>query len=468
MKTERVPRIRSLRHNLLSWLLTPLLALLILSAIAAYGIALNFARDAFDRSLYESAYDIAQLVRKSAIDGQPPFNLPREARELILSDQYDETYYNIRDEKDALLSGEKSLAPPPLAVGKHKLSLEGVFYDAIMSGKPVRVASRPFILEENGESHRINIQVAETLNKRSTLSRQILTGLILPQLLLVILAGGIVWFSVGRGLRPLQRLEESVAARSHLDLRPLHSPEAPAEAQPLIRAINALLERLERVLNAQNRFIADAAHQLRTPLAGLKAQIALASRQKTLEDAQLSLNQLEIGAERLTHLVNQLLSIARNEPGADRSVNMQPLDLNALAQEVTGEWLNIAVKRDIDLGFEGCEHSVWVLGDQLRINELLNNLIDNALRYTHKGGSITVRVTESGILEVEDNGPGIPKEERERVFERFHRLLGNEAEGSGLGLAIVKEIADMHNASVTIYDGSPQGALFRVSFPSRL
>lgn len=460
-----MPDKRYLRHTLLKWLLAPLLTLLVLSAIAAYGIALNFARDAFDRSLYESAYDVAQLVQKSVQDGKPPFPLSQAAHELILSDKYDDIYYNIRDERGNVLSGEKDLLAPPKATGK-STGKEEQFYNAVIYGKDIRVASVTFRLRSADHEQQIRIQVAETLNKRKQLAKQILTGLILPQLLLIILAAGVVWFAVGRGLRPLSRLEASVAARSHLDLSPVQAPDAPAEVQPLVNAINALLQRLQLVLTAQNRFIADAAHQLRTPLAGLKAQVSLASRQQTLHDVRHSLGQLEIGAERLTHLVNQLLSVARNEPGADRSLELVPLDLNALAQATTGEWIGNAVKRDIDLGFEGAGAPVWVNGDTLRLNELLKNLLDNALRYTPEGGTVTVRVNDTPALEVEDNGPGIPKEERERVFERFFRLLGNGADGSGLGLAIVKEIAMTHGAAVSVQPGKNDvGACFRVTFP---
>jgi two-component system sensor histidine kinase TctE len=456
---------RSLRHTLLKWLLIPLLSLLVLSGIAAYGIALNFARDAFDRALYESAYDVAQLIQKSIQDGKPPFPLPHTASDLILADKYDDIYYNILDERKTVLSGEPHLAPPLFPPGKNT-GKEELFYDAVMDGKPIRVASISFFLHYADHDQRIHIQVAETLNKRRQLAKQILTGLILPQLLLILLATGVVWFAVGRGLRPLSRLEASVAERSHLDLSPVQAPDAPAEAQPLVNAINALLQRLQLILSAQNRFIADAAHQLRTPLAGLKAQIALALRQQSLEDVRHSLDQLQIGAERLTHLVNQLLSVARNEPGADRSLALASIDLNTLAQGTTGEWIADAVKRNIDLGFEGAGHSVMVNGDAMRLNELLKNLLDNALRYTPSGGTVTVRVTAEPALEVEDNGPGIPKEERERVFERFYRLLGNGADGSGLGLAIVKEIAQSHGASASVKAGkNGVGACFRVSFP---
>jgi len=455
----------SLRRTLLRWLLIPLLTLLAISAVVAYGLALNFTHDAYDSALYESAYEISELVKKAAQEGKLPFKLSAAARQLMLSDKYDEVYYNIRDENGVVLSGDSNLPSPPVDTAQEDEQGDP-FYDALVDDKNVRVATRPLTLTINNNESRIHIQVAETLHKREILAKEILTGLILPQLLLILLAAVIVWYAVGRGLRSLSRLEASVAARSHLDLSPVQDPDAPAEAQPLVSAINALLQRLEGVLNAQNRFIADAAHQLRTPLAGLKAQIALASRQNTLEDARHSLNQLEIGAEQLTHLVNQLLSLARNETGADRSLKLVPLDLNALAQSITGEWISVAVKKGIDLGFESAGVPVWVDGDALRLTELLKNLLDNALRYTPNNGTVTVRVRPDLTLEVEDSGPGIPEEEKAQVFERFHRLLGHQADGSGLGLAIVKEIAEIHGASVAVRDGiNSHGSCFSVMFP---
>jgi two-component system, OmpR family, sensor histidine kinase TctE len=456
---------RSLRRTLLRWLLIPLLTLLAISAVVAYGIALNFARDAYDRALYESAYDISELVKNAVQEGKLPFKLSAAARQLMLSDKYDDIYYNIRDEKGVVLSGDGKLPAPPVDTAQEDEKGDP-FYDALVDDKSVRVATLPLTLTINNNESRVHIQVAETLHKREVLAKDILTGLILPQLLLILLAAGIVWYAVGRGLRSLIRLEASVAARSHLDLSPVQDPDAPAEAQPLVSAINALLQRLEGVLNAQNRFIANAAHQLRTPLAGLKAQIALASRQNTLEAARHSLDQLEIGAEQLTHLVNQLLSLARNETGADRSLKLVPLDLNTLAQSITGEWISVAVKKGIDLGFESAGMPVWVNGDALRLTELLKNLLDNALRYTPNNGTVTVRVRPDLTLEVEDSGTGIPEEEKARVFERFHRLLGHQADGSGLGLAIVKEIAEIHGASVAVRDGiNNRGSCFSVMFP---
>jgi two-component system sensor histidine kinase TctE len=228
------------------------------------------------------------------------------------------------------------------------------------------------------------------------------------------------------------------------------------------------MQRLNGVLESQGRFIADTAHQLRTPVAGLKAHIEVALREEDLAQTRRALAHLYVSAERLAHLVTQLLSLARNEPHAATTRAFAPLDLNKLAFDTTMEWVSQAYGRDIDLGFEGTERPAMIRGDRVRLTELLNNLVDNAIRYTQRGGRVTVRVAPQGrpSVSVSDDGPKIPPEERERVFERFHRLLGTQTEGSGLGLAIVRDIATLHEASITLQDDADGiGNTFTVSFP---
>lgn len=385
MKPETNAGRPSLRNTLLRWLLIPLLSLLLMSSIIAYGIALNFARDEFDRALYESAEDIAQLVVRNAAEGKPEFQFPKLMRDLILVDQRNKLYYNIRDMHGLLINGDSEIDSPP-HVPEGKIPRSGLFYADEVKGNKVRVVSLPLVVTIKGDETLLFIQVAETLEKRKLLAEKILTDLIFPQFLLVILVAVVVWFAVGHSLRQLSKLAALVATRSHLDLSPLQPDDAPQEVQSIVSAINALLHRLKTVLDTQSRLIADAAHQLRTPLAGMKAQIDLAARQDTPEEVHHSLGQLNVGAKRLNHMVNQLLSLARNEPGADISLHFEPIDLNALARGVTVDWAPTAFKRNIDLGFEDAHEPVWVNGDSLRLQELLNNLLDNALRYTQKGG----------------------------------------------------------------------------------
>jgi len=273
---------------------------------------------------------------------------------------------------------------------------------------------------------------------------------------------------VARGLAPLRHLQQAVAARSHLDLSPVTVEHVPGEVQPVLGAINDLLMRLDAILSYQSRFIADAAHQLRTPVAGLKAHVEVALREEDPAQARQSIAHLYTGVERMSRLVGQLLSLARNEPATVKKIELAPLDLSRLAFDVTMDWVPEAYRKNIDLGFEGGEQHVMVRGDAARLTELINNLLDNAIRYSQPGGRVTVRVEAlpSARLSVSDDGPVIPVEERQRVFERFHRLLGTDSDGSGLGLAIVQDIAELHDAAIFLTeDGDGLGNRFTVTFP---
>jgi two-component system sensor histidine kinase TctE len=284
----------------------------------------------------------------------------------------------------------------------------------------------------------------------------------------------LVWFGLSRGVAPLNALQQRLRARRPDDLSPIDARAAPSEIAPLVTAINELLERLSATVQTQRRFVADAAHQLKTPLAGLRTQAEFALRDASAEEMQASLRQLVAGSERATRLVNQLLLLARAENPA--TVGLTTTDLNLLAYEQTTQWAPQALAIGIDLGFEEAGHPVLIAGNQILLAELLNNLIDNALRYTPRGGRVTVRVrgTDAAArLEVEDSGPGIAAQERERVFDRFYRVLGTPADGSGLGLAIVREIAQKHGARVGLADNpSPGSALpglkVSVDFPGFL
>ena len=315
------------------------------------------------------------------------------------------------------------------------------------------------------------MQVAETLNKRNRLARDILASVVVPQLLLIVMGTLAVYVGVSRGLAPLSRLERAVSHRSHLDLSPVEVRDVPAEVRPLVDEVNELMTRLGKTLDFQNRFIADAAHQLKTPVAGLKTQIELALREPDPERARHSLAQLYVSADRLSRLVRQLLTLARNEPGAMDALKLNALDLNAFALEISMEWAPQAIRNGVDLGFEGGD-AVVINAEPDRLRELINNLIDNAVRYSRQGGRVTVAVSRgdegNGLLSISDDGPSIPPEERTRIFERFHRLLGGHTEGSGLGLAIVSEIASLHGARITLEeDRDGIGNTFSVIFPLR-
>jgi two-component system sensor histidine kinase TctE len=236
----------------------------------------------------------------------------------------------------------------------------------------------------------------------------------------------------------------------------------------LVNSVNTLMRQLDGVMSAQNRFIADAAHQLRTPLAGAQAQLELALLEEDPEQHKYLLNRVNESMDRLTHTISQLLSLARNQQDALHKAELLPVDLSEIAQKVTKDMVPTAIKKAIDLGFEGCDQPTIILGDRKRLKEMLYNLIDNALLYTPAYGKVTVNVRhEAGeiVLSVEDNVPGIPKSEHEKVFERFHRVMGSGQEGSGLGLSIVMEIAQSHQATVEIVDEpNKKGLNIQVNF----
>jgi two-component system sensor histidine kinase TctE len=296
--------------------------------------------------------------------------------------------------------------------------------------------------------------------------------MLLPQLLLIAMAGILIWYGVGRGLGPLDRLRDDILRRSHRDLSPLEASRVPAEVAPLAKALNELFERLDRAVAGQNRFIANAAHQLRTPLAGLKTQAELAMREDDVGAMRAALGRVSAAVDRSVHLVNQLLALAQADHSREHPTPTVPLNLSLLASEAAAEWVGKALDVHLDLGFETLDETIRVRGNADLLHELLANLIDNALRYTPEGGSITVRVARHAqgcVLEVEDNGPGIAPAERGRVLERFHRVEGTPGEGCGLGLAIVFEIANLHGATVAIGEGAlGRGTRVSVVFPETL
>jgi two-component system sensor histidine kinase TctE len=288
----------------------------------------------------------------------------------------------------------------------------------------------------------------------------------------VILA--LVWFALSRGLSPLAELQERIRARRPDDMSPIDPRQVPEEISPLVGSFNDMLERLAQTIDMQKRFIADAAHQMKTPLAGMRMQSELALRQLDPDEIHRSLEQLAKSSESATRLVNQLLALARAENQPHAGLAFEQLDLGQLARATVQDWVPASFAHRIDLGLEVHDEQVAVAGNPLMLRELLSNLIDNALRYTPAGGSVTVRVRRDGgqaLLEVEDTGPGIAPAERPRVFERFYRILGSSAPGSGLGLAIVREIAQQHGADIDVFNNPRSqskklpGSLFRLTFP---
>ena len=458
-------RLRTLRGQLLLWISAPLLALWIISAMIDHDIAKGFVNLSYDRVLLDTALDLGRSVRESG--DRLYLDLPQPVIEMLISGEQGRFFYRANSPNGEYITGDPDLPDPPPDTHADRVA----YYDAIYRDRPVRAVAVRIPVQPGSGKGAILIQVAERATARTESARQILLRMMIPQGIMVLLVLLAVWFSVGLGLRTLTLVRQEIANRSHMDLSPINDHETPSELQPLIRAMNGLLARLGAALAAQQRFIADAAHQLRTPVAALKTQTELAARQIGEGAARETLQQLHIAADHAARLVSQLLTLAHAEPGSHRSLVREPVELCALARETAGEWVPRALARNIDLGFDDASNpaSARINADPFLIREMLNNLIDNAISYTPDGGHVTLRVKLSNgaaALEVEDDGPGIPETEREKVFERFYRIPGSRAEGCGLGLAIVREIAQGHGGIPAIIAGTGGlGTRVTVTFP---
>ena len=468
---------RSLFGEILDWMLTPLLLLWPISLALTWLVAQGLANKPFDRALVHNVHALAQQV-KLGPDKTVEFNLPQPASELLRADETDLVYYQVRGARNEHLSGERDL-PLPRPNEPKGSSYEVHIRDDEMRGLEVRVAYTWIRLDAEGKRPAL-VQVAETREKRSVLAAEIIKGVMLPQFALLPLAVLLVWLALVRGIKPLSQLEERIRARKSDDLSPLDDKAVPMEVAPVVVSVNDLLERLKDSIVTQKRFLADAAHQLKTPLAGLRMQADLAQRSgSSEEDLKKSLQQIGRASVQATHTVNQLLSLARAE-GGGHHLPQQRCDMAALSREVLQDCLPRAMDKGIDLGYEGVEPGAsggQVQGNLTLLKEMLRNLVENAIHYTpstpERQGVITVRVlvdpySKVLVLQVEDNGPGIAPQERELVFQPFFRALGTNVDGSGLGLPIVKEIAQQHGATVSIDAASSSaatpGACFTVRF----
>lgn len=463
-------RAHSLFGEILDWMLAPLLLLWPISLALTWLVAQELAARPFDRALAHNAQVLAQFI--DAGPGRPlRFSLPQPVGELLRSDDGDLVYYQVLDDAGQLVSGERLPPPPPDSTQSAQPRLR----DAEFLGLPMRMA---WLHVATGAGRHALVQVAEARDKRRVLAAEIIKGVMLPQLIILPLALLLVWLALTRGIRPLTHLQARIRQRRSDDLSPLDTLAVPQEVTPLVLAVNGLLERLDNSIQTQKRFLADAAHQLKTPLAGLQMQAELALREGTSErDLKTSLEQIGLASARATHTVQQLLALARAESGLGIMAR-QPVDLAQLARDAVQDAVPAALERHIDLGYEGPDAGDPRLlrhGNPVLLGEMLRNLIDNAMRYApaahpEGGAAVTVRVAvESGIrISVSDNGPGIPESERQLVFQPFYRSSDTAAEGTGLGLPIVQEIARQHGATLTISDADPSatppGACFTIQF----
>ncbi|HRN81610.1 MAG TPA: sensor histidine kinase N-terminal domain-containing protein [Nitrosomonas europaea] len=444
-----------LRQRLLLWILLPLIAVFIGSILFDYRLAQETADTAYDHSLNNAALDIAAYIQTVGLS--PKLRLTPEAEAMLRHDAVDKIFFAVRDSNKQLLIGDAQLPAYPGAIHKRP-----VFIDDVYQGEKIRATTQLIMVDAN----EITITVAETMREREHASNRILAATIIPNLIIIAATLLVIYFGVRRGLAPLVHVENQIASRSPRDLRALDIGHAPREIRPMLTRLNELFESLRTAAAAQQRFLADAAHQLRTPLAGLQTQIELVAAEGKYVRNDERLARIEEATERIAHLVTQLLIYAQTEPAASANQIFHPVALHELAESAASTFIDRALAKDIDLGFEiqpaVAEGIAWML------REALGNLIDNALRYCPAGSTITVR---SGIhsshpyLAVEDNGPGIPPEEHKKVFERFYRIPGSISGGCGLGLPIVQEIAHLHAATITFSKPANGGLTVTLTFP---
>jgi len=493
MKREKAGRAqRSLFGRILDWMLVPALLLWPLSVALTWLVAQGLANQPFDREL---ATAVRLLGRDMAAQAQREIGLadyaPSDATvETLRHDDEDSRHYQVRGLRGEVLAGTAELHAAP--DDDRAVPGEVHFRDDVFAGQPVRVAAMAVPGLDRLAGAPPVVQVAETRARRARLAIEITKGVILPQLVMLPLAVLLVWLALTRGIAPLHELQQRLARRHTGDLSPIDEIRAPEEVAPLVRAINDLLGRLDESIRAQKHFLADAAHQLKTPLAGLRTQAELAEREIEAghhdpEALRASLRQIASASQNAAHMVDQLLAMARVEHD-DEHGHSGPVDIAVLARDTVRDFVPRSLEKDIDLGFEGeaARPALCVVGNATLLRELIRNLVDNALLYTPRGGTVTVRVLPDPfgqvvVLQVEDSGPGIAEAEREKVFRPFYRALGSGVEGSGLGLAIVREIASRHGADVSVGParerrldamraslgkGAP-GALFTVRFSAR-
>ena len=483
---------RSLFGEILDWMLAPLLLLWPMSVALTWLVAQGIANQPYDRDLAEMARTIARqvVVERAAAPGRPPrvrLRLPEVAAEVLRADDTDRVFYQVLGTRGEYVAGDREL---PVPEGGAATPQEMHYRDDVVVNESVRVAY--VWLAPSGVEGELPplVQVAETLDKRSRLATEIIKGVIVPQFVVLPLAVLLVWLALARGIRPLNELQQRIRRRESQDLSPIEERDVPEEVAPLVGSINDLLARLDRSMSTQKQFLADAAHQLKTPLAGLRMQAELAEReidagQRDPKSLKSSLRHIAHSSERAAHMVNQLLSMARAED-RETARRLAPVNLAEIAREAVRDFVPKALDRRIDLGYEGPGEDKALhgelIGQPVLLRELVRNLVDNALQYTPAGGAVTVRLMDDPfgqvvVLQVEDTGPGIAPAERDLVFRAFYRALGTNVDGSGLGLAIVREIVQLHGAQIAIDDARPRtgplssgagpGALFTVRFPLR-
>ena len=448
----------SLRGALIARLVTAFALIGVVAGVVAYHFGARYANLAYDRALSDDAATLAGQIELR--NGQVQVNLPPAARVWLLANEGERVLYRVVDLRDGrVIDGNADLGPWS---ADHLPQGTPQFRDALIGGTQFRIGSVVRVFDPEDVS--VLTEVGETLGRRQRVAQQTLASSLLLFGLMIAVAVALVWTSIDRTLKPLGQLEAEAATRSGSNLMPLDPAIAPREVRGLILAINRMMKRVSDSFESQSRFIANAAHQLRTPIAGLRLQAQLAHDDVDPAATRRRLDEIDRSAARAAHVIEQLLTLSKSEAGATPT-NFSAVDLAEVAAHAIQRYLPAAEQREVDLGYSGPPGPLLVAGNETLLSELLGNLIDNALRYgRRRGGVVTVRTARAGpalLLEVVDDGPGLGTLTPDTAFNRFQRGDAASDAGAGLGLAIVKEIAERHGATVSCE--SPQGGGFRVT-----
>jgi two-component system sensor histidine kinase TctE len=452
----------SIRKQLLTLFMPVLFGLIILSAIVSYWLVSTYSSESFDKDLISSADSVVGRLRVK--QGKIVVDLPPAAIAILKHDASDKLYYRVIGSDGKRIIGDADLPAPSTTLKVDEPEVK----TARLRGKEIRVAEIQVDVDEP-DGGTVIVQVAETTNVRTLFQQKLLLSIAIPQLLVLTVGLIAVWYGVTKILTPLRMLQAQIRSRSQSELSAVTSTDVPEEVLPLVDAINQLLSRLREDLKAHKRFIANAAHQLRTPLAGLKTYSSIGSEMSEAEDLKHIVKELDSGIDRASRMVGQMLALARTDAGDQTITQKTQLDLNFVVSDVTSELVERAVMKNLELVYESSQEPAVIIGEQTGLRNLVVNLIENALLYTPNGGKVKVQVINNGrvTLRVQDTGTGIAPEERNKVFERFYRIDGTAGSGSGLGLSIVREVANAHNAEVSIESPSgSSGTIVTVEFPS--
>ena len=450
----------SISTKLLTVLLVPLCVMFVLTALVAYNLAAWFANDSYDKELLNAAHAVAARLSKD--ENGLVADLPAAVKEVLRHNDRDQFFYQVLSPNKERLAGDAILPMPVSQINTDTPS----FRSAVVNQCNVRIVRIRVPLHDS-DDELVIVQAARTLNARNELIHYIFLSIVIPQFFLGLLSVSCVRYGVKDGLKPMIQLSEEIQQRSQWDLNPINGEDSPQEMIPFIDALNSLFRRIDTHIEEQKRFVANAAHQLRTPVAGLRAYIEYGRRISNGSSSFSEvLNQLDSGTDRISELVGGLLVLAR---ASERRIKqLDYVDLNDLSSEVTSDLIRQATNKRVELFFQPSSRKSVVLGDKAELREMLINVVNNAVVYSPDGGvvNVTVKAGPPPVVVVQDNGPGIPLKERERVFERFYRVLGTKVNGTGLGLAIVHEIARSHKATVELLDTyGDKGTLVRITFP---